>query len=326
MTTSGTSNFNYSRDQIIRRALRQCGAFASGETPDAQSIQDAADALNAMVKEWNALGIHLWTESEGVVFLQPGQVSYSLGTGSTDHGTQTNPPNFAQTTLAANALLNATSISVSSAANILSGDQIGIIRDDAVVQWTTVSAPPSANAISLAAPLGDSATAGNLVFDYTTQILRPLRVVSARRFNVPSSIDTPMIPMSRLDYRELPNKTTPGIPTQWFYDPLGGATIVGILYVWPAPVTATDAVKMTWYRQIQDFNSPGNTPDLPNEWINTIVWNLAEELAPEYDVPPQRFEMIQMKAAKSLDRVSGWDREPESVRFGVQIGGEPYSH
>jgi hypothetical protein len=322
MTTSGTSTFNYTRDQIIRRSFRQLGAFASGETPDAQSVQDASDALNALVKEWDALGIHLWTESEGVLFMQPGQVQYALGPGSTDRATQTNPPNFVQTTLTANVANGASSVSLSSIANILSGDTVGITVDNSFLFWTTVNGAPSGNTITLTNALTDSATSGNVVLDYTAPILRPLRVVAARRFNLLSQIDVPMILMSRLDYRDLPNKTTPGTPTQVFYDPL---LTLGQMYVWPAPVSAQDAVKFTWYRQIQDFNTPANTPDLPQEWINALVWNLSLEMTLEYDVPPQRYEMIKERAAVSLDRVTGFDREPESIRFGVQLDGQPFS-
>lgn len=322
MTTSGTSTFNYSQSQIIRRALRQVGAFAAGETPDAQSVQDCSDALNAMVKEWNALGIHLWTESEGVLFLQPNQVQYALGPGSSDHATQTNPPNFVQVTLTANVAGGATALPVSSIANILANDNIGVTLANGTIYWTTVNGAPSGSTVNLAVGLTSAANNGAIVFDYTTALLRPLRVPAGRRFLASSAIETPMIKMSRLDYRDLPNKTATGIPTQYFYDPQLNQ---GIFFVWPAPVDATNLVKFTWYRQIQDFAAQSNTPDLPQEWINAVTWNLAEQMAPEYDVPPPRFQIIQTMAAKSLDRAMGFDHESESVYFGVQIGGQPFS-
>ena len=83
-TTSGTASFSYGRDQIIKSAARKIGAIASGETPDAQTIQDFSDQLNIMVKAWNASGIHIWTEEEATLFLQPNQVSYVLGGTTTD--------------------------------------------------------------------------------------------------------------------------------------------------------------------------------------------------------------------------------------------------
>lgn len=321
MTTSGSSNFTYNRDQIIRRALRLVGAFQSNETPDAQSVQDAADALNAMVKEWDTLGIHLWTESEGILFLQPNQIQYSMGPSATDFATQTNPPNFVQTSLAAIAAFGATSVTVASAANILVNDNIGIQCDNGAFQWTTVvSANTSTNVVTIASGLTDSASSvGLTVFDYTSVILRPLRIVDARRYNILSQIETPMIKLSRLDYRDLPNKTSSGTPTSYFYDPLGGATPFGIMYIWPAPNPVADAIRFTWYRQIQDFDNPGDQPDFPQEWINPIVWNLAVEIAPEYDIPPQRFQLLKQEATEKLERVFGWDREPESVYFGPAL-------
>lgn len=326
MTTSGTSTFNYNRDQIIRRSLRQVGAIAAGETPDAQAVTDAADALNAMIKEWDALGIHLWTEAEGVLFLQPGQSQYAVGAGSTDHATQTNPPNYVTTTLSANAIAGATSVSVSSISNILAGDNIGIATTAGNVFWTTVNGAPTGSNINLASPLTSAATALSNVYDYTTPILRPLRVAAARRFYTGNSIETPMIKMSRLDFRDLPNKVNTGIPTQFFYDPLGGAVTLGYIYVWPTPVDATNLMKFTWFRQIQDFNTASNTPDLPQEWVNCITWNLSLEIGPEYDVPPERYEMIKERAAVSLDRVMGWDREDSAVYFGVQLDEGPFQH
>lgn len=311
MTTSGTTTFNYTRDQIIRAALRKIGAFASGETPDAQTITDCSDALNAMVKRWNTKGIHLWTESEAILFLQPGQVQYSLGTGSTDNATST----YTATTTSAQASLGASSITVASVTGIAATNNIGIVLNKGTIQWTTVLSVVG-NTVNLNATLQDSVLSGNNVYVYTTAIVRPLRVPFARRYNIASAIDTPMIGMSRRDYRDLPNKQNSGIPTQFFYDPQLG---LGQFFVWPNPPDPTNAIKFTWYRPIQDFNNPGDTPDLPQEWIDALIFNLAALMAPEYDVPPQRFQMIATFAASCLDDVMGWDREPESTYFGVNV-------
>lgn len=312
MTTSGTSTFNRTRDQLCMRALRQCNAVSSGETPDAQTITDAAEALNAMVKEWHALGIHIWTETEGIVWLQSSQVSYTFGSGSTDNATEV----YAQTTLSSSAASGATSISVSSATGIVATYNIGVLLTSGSLFWTTVSSV-AGTAVTLASALTGAAASGNAVVAYQTKINRPLRIVAARRYLMSSQIETPMMVSSRLDYRDLPSKITTGTPTQYFYDPRGGANVAGQIYVWPAPVDARAAIKFSWYRQIQDFNNPGDTPDLPQEWLNALTWNLAQELAAEYAVPPPLYQMIRERAAVSLDRVTGWDKEPESIFFGV---------
>lgn len=273
-----------------------------------------------MVKEWDTLGIHLWTEAEGILFLQSNQAQYSLGPATTtDHATQTNPPNYVQTTLTLPITFGAQSIQVASIANILAGDNIGILMSGGEIFWSTVNGSPTGNTVNLTTPLTDSANPGAIVVDYTTPILRPLRIVAARRFNLASGIETPMVRMSRLDYRDLPEKQNPGTTTQYFYDPLGGAVQNGQLYVWPVENVVNDAVKFTWYRQLQDFNNPGDNPDFPQEWINPLVYNLAVEMAPEFDMNPQRYQMLKAKADESLSRVFGWDREDDSVYFGVSI-------
>jgi len=327
MPTSGTSTFNYTRDQIIRRSLRIVGAFASGETPDAQSVTDAADALNAMFKAWDGSGLHIWTEEEGILWLQPGQSTYIIGGTTTDHaayGTAYNVPTagqgFNSTTLLSGAANLATTISVNSISNITNGDQIGILMDHGLIFWTTVSGAPSGSTVTLANALNDTAAAGMPVYNYTTAIIRPLRIVSGRRFafNTGSvnQIDTPMISLSRIDYRNMPNKNATGTITQFFYDPRGGANAQGVINLWPSTSDALSAFKFTWYRPIQDIGTQGQIPDLPNEWLNAVIWTLADELSLEYDVPPQRAQMIGQRATQYRELAAGWDREIESY-FGV---------
>lgn len=314
MTTSGTYSFNYNRDQIISSAARKLGVIAAGETLGANAIQDFADALNIMVKGWDASGIHIWTETEGTLFFQPNQVSYTIGGSTTDHLATS----FFSTTTTAEAALGAGAIVVASVGTIGNGDAVGVVRDDGLIFWTTVSSV-SGSTINLVGTLPDSAAALNPVYSYpqVNALIRPLRIVSGRRHNFSSAIDTPMDPpMSRLDYRALPNKNDGGTPTRFFYDPRGGANTQGIVYIWPAPPDATNCMNFTWWRPLQDFNAPGNTPDLPNEWINALIWSLAEQMAIEYDCPANRYSIIQTQAAQARDLALGFDREPESYLFG----------
>lgn len=315
MTTSGTSSFVYNRDQIIKMAYRKLGVINASETPSAQMIQDGSDALNLWVKALNATGLHIWTETEATVFLQPSQTGYNLGTGSTDHATE----NYTATTLSASAGALATTINVTSAIGFTTTYNIGVVLDSGSIFWTTQNGAAVGTAIPLSAGLSGSASANNAVYVYQTNIIRPLRVVSTRRYAFASAIDTQMIAMSRIDYRNQPNKTALGVPTMTFYDPKGGTNTMGRLHVWPAPADVTSAVKMTWWRPVQDFTSAANTPDLPQEWGLALIWNLAKEMGPEFDVTPNRWAMIKEMAAGHLDNVSGWDREPESYLFGQDL-------
>lgn len=311
MTTSGSSSFNFNRNQIILAAMRKIKVISSGETPSAQLVQDFSDQLNTFVKSLDATGLHLWTEAEATLFLQANQVSYSLG-GSTDNATET----YTATTVATAVVAGASTVVVASVTGIATTYNIGIVLDSGSIFWTTVNGAPVGSTVTLTAVTTGSAAAGNAVYVYQTRIVRPLRVLSARRYNFPSAIETQIILMSRLDYRNQPNKTSTGVVTQSFYDPKGGANATGSLFVWPAPINSADAVKFTWMRPIQDFLTSANSPDLPQEWLDALIWNLAYRMAPENPVPARQYDMVKEQAMLTLQNVMGFDREPESYLFG----------
>jgi hypothetical protein len=170
----------------------------------------------------------------------------------------------------------------------------------------------------LSSALPSSAGAGNFTFDYTTNIVRPLRIPAARRLPWQGLNETPLgrTPgqmLSRQEYMDLPNKNTLGIPTSAFYNP---ARTQGELFVWPAPQDANSAIRFTWYRPIENFNTVDDIPDFPDEWTNFLGWDLASELGPDYSVPEARQARIATMAAQKLEMCEGWDREPQSIFFG----------
>ena len=81
MATSGSTDWTRTRDQIISGALRNIGAIATGETPSASEIADGAEALNAMVKAWQAEGATLWLYDEEELSLTADKQSYTIGVG-----------------------------------------------------------------------------------------------------------------------------------------------------------------------------------------------------------------------------------------------------
>ena len=315
MATSGSSDFNVTRDGIIMSAYRKLGVIRATQTPRDSLIQDGAEALNAMVKHWQGKGLHIWTVSEATLFPQPNQQKYALSNAATsDHATES----FVATALSAAVASGASSISVDSITGISDADNIGIVVDDGTVHWTTVNGAPSGSTITLTDALDDSAAAANRVYAYTTKIVRPLKIVDARWQDAATGIDSPTITMtSRLDYRRLPNKTQDGATTVMFYD---AQLSTGFAYLWHVPDPFEGFINFTWYRPIEDFDAAGNNPDLPQEWIQTLIFNLAVVLGPEFDVPPQRFDRIEAKAAEYLDDMEDWDRENEPVEFEPDFG------
>ena len=83
MTTSNSSDFTISRDNIIKGALRLVGALALGETPTTDQVTEASESLNLLVKSWQADGMPLWARGSYNMALTLGTQMYTIGTGQT---------------------------------------------------------------------------------------------------------------------------------------------------------------------------------------------------------------------------------------------------
>jgi len=322
LQTSGTYNYSASVITLLTAALRIAQIVGNEETPTGAELQVGMDAFSAMVKGWQASGIHVWCEEEAILFPQAAQPLYQLGPASTDHACLFD--NLTQTTLTAQANAGAGTITVANAAPILSGDTIGIQVSSGTNFWTTVNGAPSGNNVTLAATLPAAAPSGSIVFDYTLPLARPLRVMGGRRYTYSSLIDTPMQMWARLDYQAQPNKYSSGTITAFFYDPqtagLGGGSYTAqnsLLNLWPNPADNTNGFRFTAQRPLQDLANLANLPDFPVEWNAALKWNLAMELGPEYGTPTEQMAIIDKQAQKWYDMASSWDRESESVLIGV---------
>jgi len=312
--TSGTYVYNQVATEIITDAYRICGIINEEEDPTPGMFRTGMTALNSMVKEWEATGIHVWTEEEAILFLQQGQSKYLFGGDDADHCADAFDYSLAQ--LSANAPAASTSVTLTNVIGMEVGDYFGVVLDEGAAYWTTIkSIVGLVVTFATGAALPSSASQQNFVFAYTTNIVRPLRVPAGRRILYQGLIETPLTKMmSRQEYMDLPNKYNPGLVTQAFYNP---GRDQGQMFVWNTPVDATNGVRFTWYRPIQDFLTTDDAPDLPQEWVNCLDWNLALELCPRYSVPPERFDRISAMAQQKMTLMEGWDREFQSVYFGL---------
>lgn len=83
MTTSASTNFSVSRDDLIKGALRKIGVVPQGESPTADQITEGAFALNLLVKAWQADGMPLWAIRTTAIPLTLNVNTYAIGTGLT---------------------------------------------------------------------------------------------------------------------------------------------------------------------------------------------------------------------------------------------------
>jgi hypothetical protein len=117
--------------------------------------------------------------------------------------------------------------------------------------------------------------------------------------------DLPMFRLSREEYRNLPNKTTQGYPTQFYYD---RQRTGGTLYVWPAPDATAGTLKFTYRRIIMDMDAGANNIDLPQEWHDAIVFGLAKGFIGPYSMDGKpAAARIMKEAERTYQIVKGFD-------------------
>ena len=83
MTTSNSTNFSVTRDELISGALRLAGAVSLGETPTTDQVIEAAQALNMLVKALQVDGMPLWAIKEYTMTMTASTASYAIGVGLT---------------------------------------------------------------------------------------------------------------------------------------------------------------------------------------------------------------------------------------------------
>jgi hypothetical protein len=142
----------------------------------------------------------------------------------------------------------------------------------------------------------------------------PFEVTSARiSYNGGSEI--PLNRMSRETYRNLPNKTATGFPTNYFYDRQRDD---GTMYFWPVPNSSLFTVNHTVRRRIMDIDSQADNFDLPPEWEKAITENLADELVLPYGkAGSDEAKKIAMMAPVSFAVIKAWDTSEEEGSISI---------
>ena len=146
---------------------------------------------------------------------------------------------------------------------------------------------------------------------YTLNPERPVRILSARFKRGGQEI--PMIRLTRDEYDNLPVKTTTGTPTQFYYD---RQKEDALFYVWPVLASASgETVEITYEREFEDVDI-NDTIDLPGEWWDVAVLQLASRLVHAYGSEAAK-QSIPMRAEMAMNKALGASVDGESVYFSV---------
>lgn len=313
MTTSGSYNFLSNEQQIIEDAFVQIGIHFPGEEIPAEDYEYAQRKLNRMIKFWGRQP-HLWTMGVGTLFLTPGTNTYTLND-STAHWTNA----YVSTTLSGDEAIGQTALDVTSSTGMTAGDYVGIVLSDGTIHWSTISVVNSSILITINDALLVDAVSGAQVYTYTTIAQPPVRVEWIVRRDMRDNTDIELAQDSRKDYDTRTNKFLEGLPLSYYYDP---KVSNGTLFVYQTPNDANIALRVTYRREIQDFDSVTNTMDFPIEWEECLVLSLALRLAPlkGIGIDDPVYQQTQLMATDVLRSLL--EHDDDNLPLDVDIGGD----
>jgi len=322
VSTSGIYTYSRTLNQIAKEALELIEAVGDGETLSGDHIERSKESLNSLLKQSQTQGMHLWTETEGTLFLKVGQSSYDFRDSST-HAVNS----YNETTTTADTAASALTIPVTSISGISDGDVIGIVQSDNDIFWTTVNGTPTGANVIVDDPITLATESGAAVRSYTPSTttnpaLKPISRITpgdgSIRRKEGDDYEIPINNESRKDYFNLPNKDQQGSPIQAYYSRQDIAGEVGgIMYLWNAPSSAVPVINFTYERKIQIADAADDTIDYPDYAHEYIVYNLARRLILKFGCSMERAQLVIAEADRTKNEMLSYGASmyPISVRM-----------
>ena len=125
--------------------------------------------------------------------------------------------------------------------------------------------------------------------------------------------ETPIWPISRLDYMNIPKKTTTGRGYNYFVDKGKTGTTQRQVYIWPTPDRSTDVINYWAWTRNADQNDLNQTSPVAYEWIDAYATEIAARLALKY--APDRLATLVPMAEAAFIFAKEANRERAPVRF-----------
>ena len=144
---------------IVSRALRLIGETDANQVPQSSDMNTGLEALNFMIKGWQSQGLHLWTKTEGILFLDTGKTDYKIGPNGDECG---NLDDFINTEISTAAIATDRTIIVDSTVEMSGADDIFTSDPSESTQgWTVIAGTVGISGTSLQVS-NAAATAGEV--------------------------------------------------------------------------------------------------------------------------------------------------------------------
>ena len=142
-----------------------------------------------------------------------------------------------------------------------------------------------------------SLTQGTSSYTFTSDDIVDILEVTLRR----NGTDFDLQRISRGEYATIPNKTTQGRPSQYYFD----RQIAPIINLWSVPENSTDTIEYYYVRRIQDADALTNTTDMPFRFFPCMAAGLAYYLSLKR--APERIQILKTVYEEEFQRAADED-------------------
>ena len=304
--TSGTYTFdkNLGIDEIIEDAYERIGM----QGVSGYQLKTAKRSLNILFSEWGNRGLQFWEVKNQNVTLVDGQAVYTFFRSPAD-GTSSG----ISTTLSAGINAAVTTIGVASVTGLPTAGGIIIIGTEQI----TYSGISSLNLTGCVRGVNGSTAATHSTSDAVLQFPIGMTDIQEANHRVKStSVDTPMTRISRSQYQGFSNKTSTGLPTQyWVQRFIDKVTMT--LYLTPGAAQDGNYINFYYTKRIDDVGAYTNATDVPYRFVPCMIMGLAYYLAIKY--APQRVQELKLLYEDELKRAESEDGSSNSTYISPKI-------
>jgi hypothetical protein len=151
-------------------------------------------------------------------------------------------------------------------------------------------------------------TQGQATQTLTADVVDVLEVVLRR-----SNTDFEVERISRGEYATLPNKTTQGRPSQFWFN----RQIEPVINLWAVPDNSTDQLIYYYVQRIEDADALVNTTDMPFRFYPCMVAGLAYYIAMKK--APERIQLLKSVYEEEFQRASDEDEDRVPLKLQPSI-------
>jgi len=155
-------------------------------------------------------------------------------------------------------------------------------------------------------------TSGTATYSSANGLASPMNdilEVAIRRSGTDYEVDR----ISRGEYLNVPNKSTTGRPSQFYFNRQTSPEIS----LWPTPENSTDQLVYYYITRIEDADTLQNTTDVPYRFIPCMVAGLAYYLS--IKKAPERVQLLKAVYEEEFQRAADEDEDRVSLKLQPDI-------